>query len=50
MEGGKSSLVDVLNAHQAINQVYVDYYNALSEQAKALVALETAAGIWDVDF
>jgi cobalt-zinc-cadmium efflux system outer membrane protein len=50
MEEGKSSLVDVLNAHQAINQIYIDYYNALSEQAKALVALESSAGVWDIDF
>ena len=50
MGGEESSLVDVLNAHQAINQLYVDYYNALSEQAKALVALESSAGLWDIDF
>jgi hypothetical protein len=25
-------------------------YNALGEQAKALVSLETSAGIWDIDF
>jgi cobalt-zinc-cadmium efflux system outer membrane protein len=50
MEEGKNSLVDVLNAHQAINQIYVDYYNALREQARALVALESSAGVWDIDF
>jgi len=50
MEEGKNSLVDVLNAHQAISQVFIDYYNALGEQAKALVSLETSAGIWDIDF
>jgi outer membrane protein, heavy metal efflux system len=50
MEEGKNTLIDVLNAHQAINQLYIDYYNALSEQAKALVALETSVGLWDVDF
>jgi outer membrane protein, heavy metal efflux system len=50
MEEGKNSLVDVLNAHQAINQIYIDYYNALSEQAKALVALESSSGLWDIDF
>lgn len=47
---GQNSLVDVLNAHASVNQIYIDYYNALSEQAKALVALESAAGIWDIDF
>jgi outer membrane protein, heavy metal efflux system len=50
LEEGKNTLVDVLNAHAAINQIYMDYYNALSEQAKALVALESSAGIWDIDF
>lgn len=50
LEEGKNSLVDVLNAHQAISQVFIDYYNALGEQAKALVSLETSAGIWDIDF
>jgi cobalt-zinc-cadmium efflux system outer membrane protein len=47
---GQNSLVDVLNAHATLNQIYIDYYNALSEQAKALVALESSAGIWDIDF
>jgi len=47
---GQNSMVDVLSAHAAINQIYIDYYNALSEQAKALVALESSAGIWDIDF
>jgi cobalt-zinc-cadmium efflux system outer membrane protein len=50
LEEGKNTLGDVLNAHAAINQIYIDYYNALSEQAKALVALESSAGIWDIDF
>jgi len=50
LEEGKNTLVDVLNAHAAINEIYIDYYNALSEQAKALVALESSAGIWDIDF
>jgi outer membrane protein, heavy metal efflux system len=50
LKEGQNSLVDVLSAHAAINQLYIDYYNALSEQAKALVALESSAGIWDIDF
>jgi cobalt-zinc-cadmium efflux system outer membrane protein len=50
LEEGKNTLVDVLNAHTAINEIYLDYYNALSEQAKALVALESSAGLWDIDF
>lgn len=50
LEKGQTSLLDVLDAHRTINHVYIDYYNALAEQAKALIALEHAAGIWDVDF
>jgi len=50
LEKGQVTLVDVLDAHQALNQLYIDYYNALNSRAKALVALEQAAGIWDVDF
>jgi outer membrane protein TolC len=47
---GQETLTDVLDAHQALDQLYFDYYNALSGRAKALVALEQAAGIWDVNF
>ena len=50
LEKGSVTLVDVLDAHQALNQLYLDYYDALSRRAKALVALEQSAGIWDVDF
>ena len=50
MEKGQMALLDVLDAHQALVQLYLDYYNALSRRAKALVELEQAAGIWDVDF
>jgi hypothetical protein len=37
-------------ARQAQRELYLDYYNALDAQAKALVALEQAAGIWDIYF
>jgi len=50
LEKGQVTLVDVLDAHQALDQLYFDYYNALSSRAKALVALEQAAGIWDINF
>jgi outer membrane protein, heavy metal efflux system len=50
LEKGQVTLLDVLDAHQALVQLYLDYYNALSGRAKALVELEQAAGIWDVDF
>jgi outer membrane protein, heavy metal efflux system len=47
---GASTLLDVLNAQTAENQVRLAYLDALDERAKALVGLEEAAGIWDVDF
>ncbi|HUN58596.1 MAG TPA: TolC family protein, partial [Candidatus Binataceae bacterium] len=50
LEKGQVTLTDVLDAHAALDQLYNDYYNALSARAKALVALEQAAGIWDVNF
>ncbi|MGO9062483.1 MAG: TolC family protein [Candidatus Binataceae bacterium] len=50
LKKGQASLLEVLDAHSAINDVYIAYYDALSEQAKALIALEHAAGIWDINF
>jgi outer membrane protein, heavy metal efflux system len=50
LQKGQSTLLEVLDAHQALDQLYMDYYNALSGRAKALVELEQAAGIWDIDF
>jgi cobalt-zinc-cadmium efflux system outer membrane protein len=50
LEKGLVALTDVLDAHAALNQLYIDYFNALDAQAKALVALEQAAGIWDISF
>ena len=47
---GAATLLDVLNAQRAENDVRVDYLNALDERAKALIGVEQAAGIWDVDF
>jgi cobalt-zinc-cadmium efflux system outer membrane protein len=50
MEHGEASLLDVLDAHHAVNDVYLGYYGALSAQAKSLISLEQASGIWDIDF
>ncbi|HTT75450.1 MAG TPA: TolC family protein [Candidatus Binataceae bacterium] len=50
LEKGLATLTDVLDSHAALDQLYTDYYNALSNRAKALVALEQAAGIWDLNF
>ena len=50
LQKGQVTLLDVLDAHQSLDHLYMDYYDALSGRAKALVGLEQAAGIWDVDF
>jgi outer membrane protein, heavy metal efflux system len=47
---GAATLLDVLNAQKAENDVRLAYLGALDERAKALVAVEQAAGIWDLDF
>jgi cobalt-zinc-cadmium efflux system outer membrane protein len=44
---GGASLLEVLEAQRTVNDVYVDYIDALTDHAHALVALEQAAGIWD---
>ena len=47
---GSASLLDVLEARRANNDIYLAYYAALNERAKALIAFEQSAGIWDIDF
>jgi outer membrane protein TolC len=49
-ERGGTSLLAVLVAQRTVNDVYGAYLDALAAHAHALVDLETAAGIWDVDF
>jgi outer membrane protein, heavy metal efflux system len=46
---GAATLLDVLVAQKAENDVHLAYIGALAERAKALVALEQAAAIWDLD-
>jgi outer membrane protein TolC len=47
---GSASLLEVLEAQRANNDVCLAYYAALNERAKALVALEQSSGIWDINF
>lgn len=49
-EHGGASLVAVLVAQRTVNDVYGAYNAALAAHAHALVDVETAAGIWDIDF
>jgi hypothetical protein len=43
-------LLDVLEARRANNDISLACYAALNERAKALIAIEQSAGIWDIDF
>jgi cobalt-zinc-cadmium efflux system outer membrane protein len=46
---GAATLLDVLIAQKADNDLHLAYISALTERAKALVALEQAAATWDLD-
>ncbi|UTX50797.1 TolC family protein [Chryseobacterium sp. MA9] len=47
---GESSILEVLNAQRTYNNVRKDYYQALADNAVALIELERKAGIWDIHF
>lgn len=47
---GETSLLEVLNAQRTYNDIQTKYYETRYYQAAALVELEKAAGIWDIDF
>jgi cobalt-zinc-cadmium efflux system outer membrane protein len=47
---GETSLLEVLNAQRTYNDVQSAYYETLFNQAAALVQLERATGIWDINF
>ncbi|MCS6819739.1 MAG: TolC family protein [Chitinophagales bacterium] len=47
---GETSLLEVLNAQRTYNDVQQSYYQTLYNYAAALVELERAAGIWDINF
>lgn len=45
---GGATLVEVLVAQRTVNDVYLSYIDALADAARALVAVELAAGTWDL--
>lgn len=47
---GETSLLEVLNAQRTYNDIQTTYYETIFNQAAALVELEKAAGIWDINF
>jgi cobalt-zinc-cadmium efflux system outer membrane protein len=49
-KAGSASLLDVLAAENTLSSVYLAYYIAISSYANALVSLEQASGMWDIEF
>jgi outer membrane protein, heavy metal efflux system len=47
---GGATLLEVLDAQRTVNGVYLDYFDALAQHAKTLVAVEASAGLWDIRF
>lgn len=47
---GGATLLEVLNAQRTVDEVYLNYYGALAEHARQLIAVEQAAGFWDIVF
>lgn len=47
---GNTSLLEVLDAQRKYNEVHQTYYETLHNFANALVELERAVGIWDIEF
>lgn len=49
-KAGSASLLDVLTAENTLASVYLAYYSAVSNYANALIGLEQAVGMWDIEF
>jgi len=47
---GETSLLEVLDARRTYNEVRQSHHQTLYDRAAALVELERAAGIWDINF
>jgi cobalt-zinc-cadmium efflux system outer membrane protein len=47
---GQSSLLELLDAQRTDNEVRSSHNSALADRAKALIELQRAAGLWDVQF
>lgn len=46
---GGATLLELLEAQRTVNEVYLAYADALADHARALVAVELSAGMWDVE-
>jgi cobalt-zinc-cadmium efflux system outer membrane protein len=49
-KAGSATLLDVLQAQKADTDVHLAAIDALTERAKAIIALEQAANFWDIEF
>jgi len=49
-ERGNARLIELLDAQRTVDDVYLSYVGALSDEAKGLVTLERASARWDIDF
>jgi outer membrane protein TolC len=47
---GSATLLEVLSAQRTVDDVHLSYTSALTDHALQLIAVEQAAGIWDLDF
>ena len=47
---GETSLLEVLNAQRTFNEIQSSYIEILVDNYMALVELERATGIWDMNF
>lgn len=49
-ERGEASLLEVLEAQRTMNEIYMNYYEALLQYSKAVIDLSKASGEWFVKF
>ena len=49
-EHGQTTLLDLLDAQRADNEIHQSYNDALADAAKGLLELKRAAGLLDVEF
>lgn len=47
---GESSILEVLNAQRTYNELRLNYFQTLADNAAALIELERKSGIWDINF
>ncbi len=47
---GEVSLLEVLEAQRTMNEMYMNYYEALTQQANSIIELSKSAGQWFVEF